>query len=455
MQKLFAQIDDKLFSVLAAPNRELYFECLLCIYKQVEYLDTMGENKKDKIIEYIKKLLDDRVNVEILEDDADNLINNREKATYLVNHLKNCGWYFEEDLGYNNYSINFHDHSIKILNVLKEINDNVRLEYSGYISSIYSMVKDIENIQDASLIEQIHRQTEDLMTKLKSLRSNIYNYYKDVIKDTDIKSAKQILEDFVEKYKKYFFDTAFYNLKTKDAPTRYKDEIIKTITKILRNDELLKNLANKRINETFRTHDEAYQDIADKLLFVHESFESVPRLVQSIDDKNAKYINAVISKAMFFMNRSDDFEGVFNRLVEFVNEDQLDSRELFDIFDTKKIDNSSLFKPRERQRIDMSESPISDIIFDSELEKQKINEILKNKEFSFTAINKHAMQLLIGREQINVSEIKINDYMAYLKILLIYIYSKTSGVDYDIKLKDDFISVNEKIRMRNFIILKR
>jgi len=69
--KLFNIIDNKFFSILSAPNKELYLDCLLEIYQRVDELHTT-ENTKEKIIENIEYLLESR-GEKILEDDSGDL----------------------------------------------------------------------------------------------------------------------------------------------------------------------------------------------------------------------------------------------------------------------------------------------------------------------------------------------------------------------------------------------
>ena len=53
MAKLFSVIDNKFFSVLSAPNRELYLDSIFEMYQRVDELEATQEIRK---IKSLKKL---------------------------------------------------------------------------------------------------------------------------------------------------------------------------------------------------------------------------------------------------------------------------------------------------------------------------------------------------------------------------------------------------------------
>lgn len=443
MAKLFSIIDNKFFSVLSAPNRELYVDCILEMYQRVDELEVGQENTKDKIIGEIEYLIESRGSVEIFEDDAGELSDVRSKARYVVNHIKDCGWTYEEDLGHNVTLINFYAHASRMVRLLREIAASTQLEYTGYIKSIYLLTKDLITSKEIAQIEQIHKQTDELIANLKSLKSTIFTYYNNIIKKALFENAHQIFDELL-RYKGDFFDKAYLNLKTYDNLSKYKDTILKTIREIRTDEELMSDLTAARIDDTYSTSEDAERFVADRLDYVVDGFNAVDRLIHTIDDKNRKYIQAAISKAMFFINRSDDFEGMFNRLVELINEGEIEyGRDYkFNLFSSKNLDRNSLWTAREVNRSRAELDKIAVVELDAGFADEKINEIMRSTEFSYDEIGKYAKKLLDGRVKIRASEMPSDSSQEFVKIVLLYLYSRSYDCKYRVVSTDEKVTVN-------------
>ncbi len=440
MVKLFSIINNKFFSVLSAPNRELYFDCILEIYQRVDELEGTQDNTKEKIIEEIEYLISSRGAEVIYEDDAKDLLDSRSKARYIVNHIKECGWVYEEDLGHNVVLINFYAHATRVVRLLREIAASTQLEYTGYIKSIYLLTQDLAISKEIAQIEQIHKQTDELITNLKSLKSTIFTYYNNIIKKALFENAQQIFDELL-RYKGDFFDKAYLNLKTYDNLSKYKDTILKTIRAIRIDEVLMAELAAARMDDIYNTNEAAEKFITDRLDYVVDGFSAVDRLIHTIDDKNRKYIQAAISKAMFFINRSDDFEGMFNRLVELINEGRIEyGRDYkFNLFNSRNLDKNSLYTAREinRSKAELDKIVVREI--NTEFTDEKIKEIMQSTEFSYDEIGKYAQKLLNGRIKIRASEMPSSNSQEFVKIVLLYLYSKSYGCKYRV------VSTNEKV----------
>lgn len=442
MAKIFSIIDEKFFSVLSTPSRELYLDCILEMYQRVDELEAMQENTKDKIIDEIEYLIESRGSIEIDEDDARELSDVRSKARYVVNHIKDCGWTYEEDLGHNVILINFYAHASRVVRLLREIAASTQLEYTGYIKSIYLLTKDLVVSKEIAQIEQIHKQTDELISNLKSLKSTIFTYYNNIIKKALFENAHQIFDELL-RYKGDFFDKAYLNLKTYDNLSKYKDTILKTITEIKTSQALMSELTAARIDDTYTTSEEAERFVADRLDYVADNFNAVDRLIHTIDDKNRKYIQAAISKAMFFINRSDDFEGMFNRLVELINDGKIQyGRDYtFNLFSSKNLDKNSLWTARKvtRSRTELDKIVVGKI--DEEVADEKIKEIMKSTEFSYDEIGKYAKKILGEKVRIRASEIPNSSSQDFVKIVLLYLYSRSYDCKYRVVSTDTKVTV--------------
>jgi hypothetical protein len=443
MARLFSVVDNKFFSVLAAPNRELYLECIFEIYQRVDELEVTQDNTKEKIVGEIEYLIESRGMEVIQEDDATDLFDARSKARYVVNHIKECGWIYEEDLGHRVVLINFYAHATRVVRLLREIATSTQLEYTGYIKSIFLLTQDLSASKEIAQIEQMYKQTDELIANLKSLKSTIFTYYNNIVKKALFENAQQIFDELL-RYKGDFFDKAYLNLKTYDNLSKYKDTILKMIRAIRVDEALMSELSAARMNDIYNTQEQAERFVADKLDYVVDGFNAVDKLIQTIDEKNRKYIQAAISKAMFFINRSDDFEGIFNRLVELINEGRIEyGRDYkFNLFSSRNLDRNSLWTAREisRSKAELDKIAVTEI--DAGFTDEKIKELMLSTEFSYDEICKYAQKLLDGKVKIRASEMPSSSSQEFVKIILLYLYSMSSDCKYRVVSTSKKVTVN-------------
>ena len=90
-------------------------------------------------------------------------------------HNLRYGWLeVETDKSYVQ-RVNFYDYAVKVMKTLLEISDGRKVEYQGYIYTIYSLVR-TNTDHPAVVLQQIRDNTDMLITGLKNLNSNIKHY---------------------------------------------------------------------------------------------------------------------------------------------------------------------------------------------------------------------------------------------------------------------------------------
>ena len=226
--------------------------------------------------------------------------------------------------------------------------------------------------------------------------------------------------------------------------SKYKDTILNTIQAIKIDEILMSELTSARMDDTYNTDEAAERFITDRLDYVVDSFNAVDRLIHAIDDKNRKYIQAAISKAMFFINRSDDFEGMFNRLVELINEGRIEyGRDYkFNLFSSRNLDRNSLYTAREinRSKSELDKIAVGEI--DASFTDERIKEIMRSTEFSYDEIGKYAEKLLDGKVKVRASEMPSGSSQEFVKIVLLYLYSRSYGCKYRVVSTTEKVTVN-------------
>ncbi len=455
MAQLFERLPYNFFSVLASPNKDIYIDCIMIIYHAVDSIEDAFQGDREYIVQKLVDYFDERVD-ELFEDvEADEAAHTaRQKAVHVINVLKQTGWLGEEELGDYKTSLNLFDYSIQLIDTLIRIQENRQNEYTGEIYTVYSLLSSFTIEEGIGVLEQASLKTDDIIRKLKALKANIYRFYYDITKKRSKDDLHELMEKLLIEYKQNFFDSAYYNLKTTDSLNRYKRGILESVYNINRDEDLMDELTKvvmqkKRIDD----YNEAYETIETKLRHISDSFNALEFLILSIDKKNEQYVTAAASKILFLTNQSDDIEGIFNRLFQIVlKEKNFDYSQLFNIVQISNLDTQSLYNQR-RVRVD---TQVEEITFDNnfitdEYRQQKIKALLKNNIFGKKEIDAFVSSLLEGKASIEAKDILIETQEDYVKLILIFLYSKSVGMHYEVLLTGEQCK-NSFITFQNFII---
>ncbi len=436
MAHLFDKINSNFFSVLSSPNKKTYIDCIFIIYRAIDSIEDAYQGDREFIVSKLVDYFDDQPSDDFLDIEEDEPARtSRQKSLHVINVLKKNGWLGEEELGNYKTSLNLFDYSIQIIDILEGIQNNRQSEYTGEIFTVYSLLSSFSIDEGIGVLEQAYQKTNDIIRKLKSLKANIYRYYYDITKKQSKQDLQILLEKLLIEYKQNFFDSAYYNLKTTDSLPRYKRAILESISNIRNNEVAMDELAQmvqkvKRIKD----YNEAFLYIEDRLRFITDSFTALEHLILAIDRKNEQYISAAAAKILFFTNQSDDIEGIFNRLFTIVlGQKDFDYTTLFYLTQARNLDTNSLYNQR-RMR---AETIAEEIIFDEssisdEYRQEKIKALLKNNIYGKKEIDEHVKSLLDGNPSIEAAQINLETQEDFVKLILIFLYSKSIGMHYDV-----------------------
>ncbi len=459
MAHLFDIIPDTFFSVLSSPNKNIYIDCLFIIYQSIDTIEDAFQGDREFVVQKLQDYFDDVKEALIDEEIQEISTTSRQKAVSVINLLKRTGWLGEEELGDYRVSLNLFDYSIRVLEVLKSIKNNEQIQYTGEIYSVYSILKSFTIEDGYAILQQATLKTETVVRRLKTLKANIYRYYYEITKNKKKDDLQKLLEKLLIDYKQNFFDSAYYNLKTKDSLPRYKRSITESLSKIYENESYMEELTEQlMLTEQIEEYNEAYLRIEEMIRNIRDNFEGLDILIDSIDRKNEQYVNAAASKILFLTNHSDDLEGILNRLFKIIISDEKEAINYTDFFNLtriRNIDEGSLYNPR-RQRVDAvaEELYYDEDYIDFETKQRKIEQLTKHQIYSKVEINKYVKQLLLSDDSIEAIECPLETQTDYIRLILIFLYSKSIGVSYDVKPLAKIVRVND-ITFQNFVIFKK
>mgnify|MGYP003228416798 FL=1 len=161
---LFGIIPKEFFTPLASPNRLVYWDCLCRLFQAMSAQLSFGI-EREILVDELQFYFEQNQAAEFEEDDI-NGMDSRKKANEMLRLLEKYGWLeVETDKSYVQ-RVNFYDYAVKVMKTLLEISDGRKVEYQGYIYTIYSLVR-TNTDHPAVVLQQIRDNTDMLITGLK------------------------------------------------------------------------------------------------------------------------------------------------------------------------------------------------------------------------------------------------------------------------------------------------
>ncbi|MFI3329799.1 MAG: DUF5716 family protein [bacterium] len=331
---LFRIVPDNFFSLLASPNKSVYFDCLVLTFKAYEDASILGVDKKH-VVEVLSDYLD-KMNKEVVLEDDEEGNDNQSKAYAILRKFEHHGW-IDTDVT-NDYEelITFRDYAITVIEALMQIKvddfygdeedygfdptdpDNIGRsaeEFKGYIYTIYLVLLNKDATDYNFVMDSVYKNTKGFMRELRKLDVRMKEYIKSIVDSYEI---KDLMENLI-KYKVELFDKTYHKLKTSDNINKYRLFIVNSLTQLVNNQSAIEVIASGyRYNnvDTDAAPLKAMQDIHE----IIDLFNSLDDFISEIDKKNKTYLNSTIAKIQFLLNEEADITGKLNSIMKFITE---------------------------------------------------------------------------------------------------------------------------------------
>lgn len=336
----------------------------------------------DYFNEYQEELID--------EDDMKNIKNSRDKASLILRKLYEYGWVDQEQTKNYEQIISLQDYAIEIIKTLDNLVNNKKLEYEGYIYTIYTLIKS-NNINKGIMITQVYENTDKLIVGLKSLNSNIKKYINELTKH---KTVKEIMSTLLDDYRANIVDKAYHRLITSDNVSRYRPEIIEYLKDFLNNPDYINEAAEDIENREEIELQTAIDKTRDCIQNVINIFNDIDLIIEDINKKNSQYQKSALNRAKFLLSNTEDLTGQIKSILQYVTDEviQEDTNlkaiyeieiidELFQVFNQGFVDNESLKAPFEGKS-DFKANPIEIIEVDIKAREEKMKKMKKKMDSS-------------------------------------------------------------------------
>lgn len=390
----------------------------------------------------------------------------RDKANFIIRSLERYGWiYIDTDLSYVQ-RINFRDYAITFLKTLLDIESEKKAEYQGYIYTIYSLSQNLyKSGAEGHCLLEIEKNTDALVTGLKSLNANIKRYLDELTKH---QTVQEIMKALLDDYYTNVVDKAYHRLLTSDNVSKFRPVILEKLETASHYTRFL-NAATTQVAEIRElSPEEAREEVLETLHNVMEAFRQMDDILDEINKKNARYQRAAINRAKFLLTDSEDTRGQLKNIICRLNEriqecgadynavwELSEMDQLVRIFSWECLDINSLYSPVEGKK-EFDPQDIDDSPVDREKRQEKYRQMMRKMEqvLSPKKINEYVDLLLQDRDSVKASALPLSEDETFIRLIYIRLYGvRKFTMHYEIELLERI--EKDGFGFRDFIIKKK
>ena len=319
--KLFEKIPASFFSVLASPNRELYWTALVTLQHLLEY--DLNIPVEDYCIALSDKLSDMELAAEdTLDEEEQQLIRQPNgKVRWIIHRLKRAGWLDTEYRdGTFEEVIAPRDYADQVIRLLLELEQSETKEYNSLVFSTYSGLKQAYEEKSDHMYEALltaRRNTAELLQDLKSLYHNIRYYHQIIGQAADV---NQLLHDYYDEYKG-MLDRIYHPIKTMDSLPHYRQPILDILNALLVDDEIMERAVGRMVQ--LHPDEDPAQARHTLDCYVQEllnSYSNVEDILRQIDRKHRAYTRESVDSIKYRMSADHSIAGKLTELLRALSE---------------------------------------------------------------------------------------------------------------------------------------
>ena len=449
---MFRVFPDSFFSVLSGGNREIFELALSALYQKTSFGTSYSMTFEDACAVVEEAISEGSFTMEEGEE-GESFSSDHDKALYVLRKLRTRGW-INEEIG-ENYQrlIQFEDYATELLQTILRLSAQEEQEYSGYIYTIYQLLKSVDRINGDLALERAVSNTEDLFRQLASLNTNIKKYIQRLLDAEYRDNLPALMGMLLEDYQKGVVDRAYYNLTTRDHPEKFREYILEKIA-LIRSDEMLMDaMARSRSERKASSYEESYNRLVSQLDYVETSFSTISGLMKEIDRKNHKYVTSALARITFLLEAHEDLEGKINRILKALIRGELDPGSLFQLYRSSYLDSESLYTMKQK-RLRVKQSFAEETEIDAAVLNEFRELLATEQRFSRSGVEHFFLGKLSDKPKIKASEMDLSDPETFTFVILGYLYGHDP--DCRIEIEETQESVSAKgVRFRDFLIRRR
>lgn len=451
--KLFEKIPASFFSVLASPNREIYWLALVKLHELLEY--DLNIPAEDYCVA-LSDLLSDRELVEENPDDEEEARLIRQptgKERWILNRLKRAGWL---DTEYRDGSfveiVVPRGYADKIIRLLLELEKTETKEYNSLVFSTYSVLKQAYEDKSERMYEALltaRRNTAELLQDLKGFYNSIREYHQNIAQAVDV---NQLLGDYYDSYKS-LLDKVYHPIKTLDSLTQYRQPILDILTSLQTDEEMLNKAAARLVQISPGTPDgDAHTLLNRTIEELLDSYAALDEILAEIDRKHSAYTRELGDSIKYRMSADHSTAGKLAGLLQAAagstpgkpREEILQLLQSGIVCYTQTFaDEASLWHPATRTR--RAGIPTHKITAAPPEEEQALLDAFRAErhgQYSAASAWRYIGQALQGKAQISGEDLALKNDSDFIHLLVAAVRSGEKNAPYTVELLDGESVVN-------------
>lgn len=460
-RSMFHILPGNFFVPLSSPNRIVYWDCICRLFSVMEHQLSFGVEREvlvDELQYYFEQsAAADVVDEEFAEADS------RGKANGIIRKLEFYGWIeIETDKSYVQ-RVNFMDYAVRLIKTLLEIADGRKVEYQGYIYTIYSLVRANTDHPGVVLL-QILENTDLLITGLKNLNSNIKHYIDEL---TRHRTVAEIMDALFNDYITNIVDKAYHRLLTSDNVSKFRPEIIERLESRSRSRSYIEKASGELAQLQEISLEKAQDTVYRYLHEIIEAFRNMDDILNEINQKNTQYQRAAINRAKFLLSGNEDVRGQLKEILlavnERINEDKMALGGIYEIgfledlirlYSVSFLDERSFYSPTEGKR-EFVPQKLENHEVDLEARQEKLRKMMEKMQrvLSKEKIENYVLDQLQDRPQMMASQLPLASAEDFVKIIYVRLYGQRKKLKYYVE-PEEMIEVRG-YRFRDFRIRRK
>ena len=416
---VFSILPDNFFSPLVTVNKQ-HYTALLVLYYRLFQENTYGLERELVMREFMNYLALHRGSVEtetdvddeierhtVIEDsgaieldfndeESEKITGNiitevkdeRGLASRFLRRLIRAGWLSEETLSDFSRVINITAWAKPFFEALIRIDEGLKTEYESHVVNVYSSLCG-ETVKENGhfMVLKAREEARALIDSLKVLSQSIKGYYEKLNADVIRSKAASVLHEHYNLYAGEVLDKAYKRLKTSDNVSRYRQNIFRQISELLKNDEWLDLSAGKYMRILQNSREECREKLKSMLEEIRDDLKSVDPLEDEIDRRNADYSRASTERIKAYIEPDSTVAGKLGMLIKelYSGNDELRRRLAHGLYKIQFLSASSLALRRPRDEGDFNTPDTKEDLQGVEIVEANLMERI-NKQLSIKRI---------------------------------------------------------------------
>lgn len=286
---LFKKLPDEIFKPLAGPNRYLFEEVLLALFRFFADEDLAYEAifpRRAMVKDAIEELLarKGRLLHIVQEDDySGEAIRDTPglAAEYMYRRLLQTGWLEEENDGYH-VNVLMPPHASLLLEALEGVAHSEKKNYGSTVASINLQLEAIANHPEANAhaFVEVVRSSRDFTRHLQNIFSGLRGF-QDLI--TRQNNPTQALSTFFDDFVENLLISDYKSLQAENNPFRHRTNVLSLLLFIEYSESVMAALTKVYQEDKNITASQARDKVVQDLHYITRVFRSVDRRLDAID----------------------------------------------------------------------------------------------------------------------------------------------------------------------------